>query len=89
VLINAKPSTIITDTDIADVAGIEPFHIKTIEKVIEELHPEVPLQKEIAKKGFSREKSFRVIYQKRTASRKNMREIAEAIIFPQYIRIKT
>jgi signal recognition particle subunit SEC65 len=78
-----------TDTDIADVAGIEPFHIETIEKIIEELHPEVPLQKEMAKKGFSREKSFRVIYQRRTATRKNMREVPEAIIFSQYIKIKT
>jgi len=25
-----------TDTDIADVAGIEPFNIETIEKIIEE-----------------------------------------------------
>jgi len=78
-----------TDTDIADVAGIEPFHIETIEKIIEELHPEVPLQKEIAKKGLSREKSLRVIYQRRAATRKNMREVSEAIIFSQYIKIKT
>lgn len=63
--------------------------METIEKIIEELHPEVPLQKEIAKKGFSREKSFRVIYQRGTATQKSMREVSEAIIFSQYIKIKT
>ena len=70
------------DTDIADVASIEPFIIETTGKIIEEQGPEVPLQKEIKKRLLQRDIIPCNISEKNRYPKKHERSRRGNYIFP-------